>query len=405
MGVTINFQPTTEEDKQLVQAVSKLAGSPADVFTTYTAPTGQVKDKFILHSKGIIDLQKYVLMGMQFPSDNAKFETKMPQSSFSIISKIDESLWARTRDQFVEISVSCKKFHDNYLYTIVNSASTTRNYASRALRHLSQAKYVNLRENLLILLDPKYRKSKDEDYDDAESKAEIFNVLKSIRAFRGETAELKKKVGTLTASYDMKRTMKDGSQKNISEAVDAEHARVLKDLEGAERDEKSENKTKSDVDGAARILITISFPPTILAGSIMLAVSKFKLEDDVANARNRVQNLDTEKAAAAKLITYVAALKSQFKTIDDTMQKAITAMEDLTALFDNQEASFEEMIKATGSIRTDMDEVVYKARRGGIIDGVDIAINNIAKLQTSADEFMKFYSGEKVEYEKFKIWE
>ncbi|KAK6344286.1 hypothetical protein TWF696_007927 [Orbilia brochopaga] len=421
MGIKINFEPTTPEDKLLVDAVSKLAGSPQDVFTTYTAPTGEVKDKFILNSKGITDLQRYILMGMQFPSDNDKFETKMPASSFSIITKIDDTIWKRTRDQFVEISVSCKKFHDEKLFRIANSASTTRNYASRALHHLSQSKYVNLRENLLILLDPKYRRTKDDDYEDArdtaaatlnklkldaaESRADIVEVINSLKAFRSETELLRDKVIKLAEAYDQKRTMPDSTHKTISEAVDAEHDRVLKDLENAESAAEKEEEYKVGIDIGSYLLLTIGDAPLSITGGILSAFSKYKLEDTVIAARNRVKNLDKQKAASAKLITYIAALKAQFKTIDDTMGRAIKAMEDLGTLFDDQQASFEELGRAMAAVRSDMEESVYKARRGGIIDGVDIAINNLGKLKTSADEFYRFYGGEKVEYEKFKIWE
>lgn len=155
--------------------------------------------------------------------------------------------------------------------------------------------------------------------------------------------------------------------------------------------------------------------------------SEHKLKSDIEDAKSRVGTLNNEKASVAKLITYVAALKSQFKSIDESMSKAIKAMQDLDALFDNQQACFEELIEATDAINKDMDETSYKARCGGIMDGVDTAIANIGKvslrfcivvilgrvpnsflsqkLQQSADEFYRFHSEEKVTYENFKIWD
>lgn len=40
----------------------------------------------------------------------------------------------------------------------------------------------------------------------------------------------------LGASYDKKHKVEDGSTKTLSEIADAEHARVLKDIEAAEAD-------------------------------------------------------------------------------------------------------------------------------------------------------------------------
>ncbi|RVD81371.1 uncharacterized protein DFL_009237 [Arthrobotrys flagrans] len=421
MGVTTNWVPVTEEDKKLAQAISKLAESPKDVFVIYTEPTGEVKNRFILNSQGINDLQKYVLMGMQFPGDNAKFEAKMPKSYFATITKIDSTIWERTRDEFVKISVSCKKFHDENLYRILNAASTTRNYAGRALHDLSVAKFVNLRENLLILLDEKYRRAPpDEDYKDARdaavrtlkklerdaksSKADLVEIINGLRVFKGETEILRTDIMALGASYDKKHKVEDGSTKTLSEIADAEHARVLKDIEAAEADWAKKTGMKRGVDISVFILQISGAPGKVVAFGVHL-YSEHKLKSDIEDAKSRVGTLNNEKASVAKLITYVAALKSQFKSIDESMSKAIKAMQDLDALFDNQQACFEELIEATDAINKDMDETSYKARCGGIMDGVDTAIANIGKLQQSADEFYRFHSEEKVTYENFKIWD
>ncbi|KAK6499404.1 hypothetical protein TWF506_004031 [Arthrobotrys conoides] len=423
MGVITRWVPVTDEDKNLAEAVSKLAGSAEDGFTTYKKPTGGVANKFILHSQGISDLQRYVLMGMQFPSDNAKFEAKMPKSYFASITKVDATIWERTREQFVQISVSCKGFNDKYLHRILSAAATTRNYAIRALHDLSVAKFVNLRENLLVLLDEKYKHAPhDEDYNDSRdaavrtlkklesdatsSKADLAKLLNGLRSFEEETGVLRKSVLTLSASYDRKYELEDGSSQTINEIADSEHTRVLKSLEAAGENLRSENTNKVTVDMLVHVTTTTTcFAPLYGLGIVGHIYSETKLAGDVRVAEERVHTLDAKEAAVAKLITYIAALKLQFKSIEKTMEKAIKAMQDLDHMFDKQQACFESLIKAMDSINKDLDITSYRVRCGGVIDCVDTAIMNLEILQQSADEFYKFHSEQAVVYERFSIWD
>ncbi|KAF3308081.1 hypothetical protein TWF173_001736 [Orbilia oligospora] len=61
--------------------------------------------------------------------------------------------------------------------------------------------------------------------------------------------------------------------------------------------------------------------------------------------------------------------------------------------------------EARAYIQSNLDEPSYRARAGGIIDGVDQTISGLGKLQQSAEEFYKIHTEEAAEYEKFKIWE
>ncbi|KAF3198844.1 hypothetical protein TWF679_001729 [Orbilia oligospora] len=256
---TPKWNPKTDAEKKLSDTLSKLSRSSAICFDTYKEPSGEVKLKFILNSQGVNDLQAYVLMGMQFPGDNATFETKMPKSYFDVVSKIDSTIWQRTRDEFVKISKSCQTFHDEQLYKILNAASTTRDYAKSAIHDLSQAQFINLRENLLILLSDKYRTMPpDQDYKDAEatanqtlkklgrnaesSKADIADIKIGLAAFKSNTTKLKTEVLALAASYDKKHKLSDGSEVNVSEMADSKHADAVTKLLNAQKAERKESK-------------------------------------------------------------------------------------------------------------------------------------------------------------------
>ncbi|EGX44558.1 hypothetical protein AOL_s00188g226 [Orbilia oligospora ATCC 24927] len=420
--LTPKWDPKTDADKKLSDTISKLSGSTADCFITYEEPSGEVKTKFVLNSPGINDLQAYVLMGMQFPSDNDTFETKMPESYFDIVSEIDGTIWRRTRDLFVKISKSCQTFHDERLPKILNAASTTREYAKSAIRDLSQAKVINLRENLLIILDEKYRTTPpDLDYKDAEatinqtlkklgrsaesSKADIADIKTGLDAFKTNTGRLKEGVLDLAASYDKKHTLSDGSQVNISEMADSKHADAVKDLIKAQEAENEQSK-----DMVFWKFISYAFAKSdseakkIISGGAYL-ISDYELNHSVKEARAQVSGLDAKEKAVAELVFYVEALETQFKTIEKSMDKAISAMAHLYNLFDRQSGYFNGLVDNFSYIQSNLDEPSYKARAGGIIDGVDQTISGLGELKRSAEEFYKTHTEEAAEYEKFKIWE
>ncbi|KAF3103223.1 hypothetical protein TWF569_010562 [Orbilia oligospora] len=419
---TPKWNPKTDADKKLSDTISKLSGSAADCFDTYKEPSGEVKVKFILNSQGVNDLQAYVLMGMQFPSDNATFETKMPKSYFDVVSKIDSTIWQRTRDEFVKISNSCQTFHDEQLYKILNAASTTRDYAKSAIHDLSQAKFINLRENLLILLDDKYRTMPpDQDYKDAEaianqtlkklernaesSKADIADIKIGLAAFKSNTGNLKKGVLALAASYDEKHTLSDGSQVNVSEMADSKHADAVKKLLKAQDAEREESKDMVFWKFMSYVFCKSDSKAQHILGGGAALISDYELNHAVKDARAQVSSLDAKERAVAKLIIYVGALEAQFKTIEKSMDKAIVAMGDLYNLFDKQSTYFKSLIDNFAYVQSNLDEPSYRARAGGIMDGVNQTISSLGKLQQSAEEFYKFNTEKTIEYKKFEIWE
>lgn len=135
------------------------------------------------------------------PKTVAEFQTKMPKSAFKSLTTIDPLIYDKSQNTMVGIAASCEAYHSQHLGKLVTTASSAAQYADMAIRNLVDMPDLNLKDNLNILLDPKYSGSStfDTAYNDAKGAA-LDTLTDPNKGAIKRKAEVDSVIATLIAS-------------------------------------------------------------------------------------------------------------------------------------------------------------------------------------------------------------
>ena len=187
------WDPTAQADQAAKETFSQLdQSSDAVIIEQQNGP-----NKFILQSKGYFDLQSYVLTGKNFPKTTEQFEKDMPSSAFKKLTDIDPEIYNKTKDTMVGIGSACEAYNRDHLAELVTAAEAAIQYSDNTIESLETATNMNLKFQLDILLDPKYKTQADLDdtYKAAKKGAQL-----TLGVLRDQAIEKKNKVDQIKES-------------------------------------------------------------------------------------------------------------------------------------------------------------------------------------------------------------
>ncbi|RBR08929.1 uncharacterized protein FIESC28_10109 [Fusarium coffeatum] len=330
----------------------------------------------------------YVLSGKDFPGSSTDFDRKVPESAFRKLSKFDSEIYSLI----------------NPLYTVI-TGRTTMQYSDSSVELLAADDFINLRRQLDIILDERYKSSNDFDdnYRDAKEASQMTlsmlrddarekqrnteEVMQTLIRFRDRILESQWDIEFLIKQYNT------GSVENKSDKK-APYLEVLnKDL--ADKLATFNNKVKEAQDkysdwekNAATTVGICSIKPL---GWIVMGIQATKASD----LRNDYDKLETliaknqqNQEEETQLIIFVNQLITQYAGIDQKMTEAIAAMKELSFLFSNQAECYDKIAASIPRMKPSTD---MRARKQYIQSQMKVTVDRLRELKVVAEEFTRSF--------------
>ncbi|RHZ60774.1 hypothetical protein CDV55_104786 [Aspergillus turcosus] len=408
MPLLDEWHPVGEEDQAIKDAFGKvlIEGPNSFVKGEPESPT------FILKTKGYYDLQLYVLGGIRFPDSNAKFEGFYPKKGVQVLEDIDPGIHDFTRDTVVSIAQQCKDFVEKGLGRLTTLASGTITYAEEAMGLLKLEGETSFRDQIPILLDPKYKtQPKDDEFKEAlegatmvlnrlreiakEKQGDTLGVVDLLTAFVVKTTENKREAELLQQQFrdgpvidritKDKRIDKNGNPiKPFTELLDAEINRLQNEIEEEIKRAAYERDVMAKHDGNV-----FAGADGDIIGAIMDAYT-YHLAQKKYNEMIELEKTHTkEQTDVRRYITMVRALLLHMETLVPQMGKALKAAEELHDLFKSQAQNFDTLSMKLGGIQTGVDAEALKYRKAWITTNIDKSVQKLEEIKQAALEFDK----------------
>ncbi|KAF2224082.1 hypothetical protein BDZ85DRAFT_280695 [Elsinoe ampelina] len=400
---TISWVPTTVEDQELQDAVITLNASNDRALVDTPAGANDPK-QFILHSKGYYDLQAYVMSGKTFPQNDAAFTALMPRDSFTKLTTIDSTIYDKTKDTMVAIGSTCQDFHTNHLAKLVNAGSIAQTYSESTIELLADAKDLNLRYQLDILMDSKYAvaSAQDQAFKEAREGAtmvlnmlsgqakqnsdDIREIVKVLLVFKDNTIQNVSGVDYLIKQYQTGPVENSSDEKTpYLEYLNADLKAKTDQFEAAVRNAAGTYSQWQEATGAA-----VGFVFAGIFGWIAMiyySVHAANLRAAYNTLQEQIKTLEQDRREETALINNVRMLITQFDNIEDKMKEAIKAMTELALLFDEQAASYTRIAGYLDGMKTGASAAEYRNRKVFIQYNLDQAITKLRQLGKLAKEF------------------
>ncbi|KAL7624612.1 hypothetical protein AAE478_006179 [Parahypoxylon ruwenzoriense] len=399
----VQWDPVTDAEKAVKEAFSKLNDSNDKV----VVPGSQGKpNRFVLHTKGYYDLRAYVLTGKDFPKSTTEFQTKMPKTAFQKLTEIDSDIYDKTRDVMVSVGSTCSDYHQNHLAKLVTAASAAANYSDNTVSLLEEAEDINLKHQLNVLLDPKYKTEADQDqaFKDAREGAQMtLSMLKDDALNKeGETKEILQslitfKENTMKHLNDVKFLIKQYKTGPVTNASNMKkpylqylNEKLQADIDNFNRTVKEANDKYNAWEEATGIAVGLAF--TGIIGWIVMGVKAAEasnLRKAYDNLMEQVRKLTQDRQEEATLITFVTQLVNAYTDIDGKMSAAIDAIAELAGLFNEQAGCYDKIAVSLGGMWTGTTSDSAVNRKAYINYNMKKAIEKLKELKELADEFAK----------------
>ncbi|EAW16897.1 uncharacterized protein NFIA_002470 [Aspergillus fischeri NRRL 181] len=384
------WHPVGEDDKAIKDAFGKVLIEGPNSFVKGDPESSS----FILRTKGYYDLQLYVLGGIRFPDSDRKFESVYPKKGVQVLEDIDAGIHEFTRDTVVAIAQHCEEFVEKGLGRLTTLASGTITYAEEAMGLLKLEGETSFKDQIPILLDPKYKtQPKDDEFKEALEGATM--VLNRLRAIAKEKQEDTQEVVTLLTSFrdgpvidritKEKRIDKNGQPiKPFTKLLDAEIIRLQEEIEkeieraSYERDVMSKHEPTAFAAAEGDII-----------GIIMDAYT-YNLAEKKYHEMLELEKTHTkEKTDVRRYITMVRALLLHMETLVPQMAKALEAAEELQELFKTQADNFDKLRLKLAGIQEGVDAQGLKWRKAWITTNIDKSVQKLEEIKQAALAFDK----------------
>ncbi|UKZ78737.1 hypothetical protein TrVFT333_006483 [Trichoderma virens FT-333] len=395
METTEEFVATTKEELAFKTAVNNALGSDVDrVLDTVTTDGGAVKKRFILHSKGYDgnnfcshacpskfatriadsvdphqDVYNYVVTGMRLPEDDNKFDTYLPRSSFKHLEIIDGEIYQQTKDTLMGITKSCREFNTNTMGKLTTAANAAITFSQRVIGLLQREKNINFKDQLNIMLDPKYKKEADIDEDfeaarkgalldlqiltneaEAKKKRRIQFFRSSLLSFKNDTMTRKKDVNFLIQQYlngpviirstgAQRKDELGNPHKPYASFLDERAVKLFHDYEKALENAKSKGKEMAEKHNSVRPLVWIPIYGQVRA--LILNTEANEAGEAWYEEIQKSRQHKSDHENILKLLESVGSLNHQFKDMESKMTTAVSALAELSGLFASQQENYD----------------------------------------------------------------
>jgi len=344
-----------------------------------------------------------VLAGKELPRTVADFQTKMPRASFAELTAIDPLIYDKTQNTMTAVSTSCAAYHTQHLGKLVTVALSAVQYANMAIKNLVDVPDLNLKDNLNILLDPKYVGSStfDTDFEDARGaavdtlavlkkgaltrKTEVNAVIATLIAFKDDTVKQLADVNFLTKQYSTGPVTNNSKIK--TPYLTWLNAELKADLDAVARTKAEAQEKWGAYEKARDTAIGVAFVPFGWIGSIVKGIEAENLKAEYNNLNAKAEQYQREYAEGAVLVGYVAQLIAQFDKIDDLMDAAIDAMVELSILFSKQADCYTVISDNLDALDQGVTSNTAKSRRGRINGNIDATIAKLLELKALSTSF------------------
>ncbi|KAI0407388.1 hypothetical protein F4802DRAFT_553523 [Xylaria palmicola] len=411
-----DWVPQNEGEARLKAALQgALVSSPKSVIIN--EPTYASNNRFVLQTQGYHHIYLYVVEGIKFTSTKEAFAKDFPRKTFAAVDKIDINAYGQLQDTTVNVATHCNDFNTNGLGKLTTSANGAITYADHAIGVLKEKQDISLYSAFQVLLDAKYATHpKDQAFTEAveTAKLAVQNLQKSARekakdakemvglleAFYTKTSNDVTAVSTVDANFHTgpidprtgKRKLKpDGKeQEAYGDVMQADIKRLQDEIDQDNLDkDDAYDQWKEHRDKAIGYGVGGWWFPWLLIPA--------GLETDKAiKAKNRYDDLVAEitkdsqdKGDEVKVLELVRALVNHFHDLLPKMKTALTAMQELEHLFNEQNANFQKVLDNFEDLQTGITAVGLKARQNWINNGIDEAVETFKEIRDLGKEFQK----------------
>ncbi|KAG8625181.1 hypothetical protein KVT40_006932 [Elsinoe batatas] len=400
---TVSWVPSTVEDQNLQDAFLTLNASNDRALVN--TPAGATDPKqFILHSKGYYDLQAYVLSGKSFPRSDDAFSLLMPRDSFAELSKIDSTIYDSTKDTMVTIGAKCQDFHANHLVKLVNAGSIAQTYSESTIELLAEARDLNLRYQLDVLMDTKYTSASAQDDAFRESREGAKMVLSML------SGQARENCGAIREIVKVLLVFKDNTMRNVGgvnyiikqyktgpvenetntntpylEYLNADLKTKTDQWEEAVRNAAGTYSEWQRATGGAVGMVFTGMLGWIAMITSSVKAGKLRAAYDAYCAT--IKTLEKDRREETTLINNVRMMITQCDGIEEKMREAITAMTELALLFDEQAGSYTRIAGYLDGMSSGASATELRNRKMFIQFNLDQAITKLRQLGRLAKEF------------------
>ncbi|TFK69547.1 hypothetical protein BDN72DRAFT_897216 [Pluteus cervinus] len=405
-----NWSPTSDNEKEFREAFLKLQNSTNDlILTPAPGEDGATGKRFLLQGRSYFALKAYVMTGKGFPTTEAMFDTQIPPECFLKLTKVDSEIHAQTKTGLVKMGSSCSEFYDKSLYRIIDAGTLAVTWSEQTLNLLKHTTNLNLYDQLMVLLDTKYRKlaDRDEKWTDANSAAEFIleelikaadkgkTEAEAIRGlllkFRDTTQGVLPWVQTLITKYEKGPVANSGTQnKPYLAYLNEDLAKVTKQMkEDLWRSNDTYDKWITATGLAIGVGVSFGWIP--IFGWVPLAFTAKNaatLRESWVTLWESYNELIKHNKDEEKLIEFVQSMVKQWDGILVKMDGAIQAVTVLVGMFQEQSECYI-LIKAGLSRIEAATEAGAGIRKACIENAISETITKVTELQAAGRGFIK----------------